>query len=366
MPRTPLFAPTRPVAVYGAGGHTGRFVVDELLRRGMPVIAVGRDAATLPAGVPTRVASTDDSQALARAFAACSVVINCAGPFLDTAEPLITAAIRAGAGYLDVTAEQASALQTFERFDGSARAAGVAVIPAAGFYGGLADLLATALVGAKGEVDELTVAVALDHWWPTGGTRKTGERNRTPRMIVDDFRLVPMPLPAATSMWRFDAPHGEQAMVELPFTEMITISRHLRVRSLRSHLTQSSLDEIRDTTTPPPSPDDARGRSAQCFEMVVQVREGAAEGATEGATLRSAVARGRDIYAVSAPLVVEAAARMTQPGFDRFGTRTLGQAFDAKGFLAALSPEHLTVTMMSSQVDSGAAAPIPLPPSATR
>lgn len=290
--------------------------------------------------MPTRVASTDDAQALARAFAECSVVINCAGPFLDTAEPVIAAAIGAGAGYLDVTAEQASALQTFERFDGSARAAGVAVIPAAGFYGGLADLLATALVGARGEVDELTVAVALDHWWPTGGTRKTGERNRAPRVIVDDFRLVPMPLPAATSMWRFDAPHGEQAMVELPFTEMITISRHLRVRSLRSHLTQSSLDEIRDTTTPPPSPDDARGRSAQRFEMVVQVRE--------GATLRSAVARGLDIYAVSAPLVAQAAARMMQPGFNRFGARALAQAFDAKEFLAALSPEHLTVTLRDS------------------
>ena len=64
--------------------------------------------------------------------------------------------------------------------------------------------------------------------------------------------------------------------------------------------------------------------------------------------MRSAVARGRDIYAVSAPLVVEAAARMTQPGFNRFGARALGQAFDAKEFLAALSPEHLTVTLRDS------------------
>lgn len=340
MPSTPVSAPTKPVAVYGAGGHTARFVVDELQRRGMPVIAVGRDAATLPASVPTRVASIDDAEALARAFAGCSVVINCAGPFLDTAEPVIEAAIRAGAGYLDVTAEQASAMATFERFDASARAAGVAVIPAAGFYGGLADLLATALAGARDEIDELTVAVALDHWWPTGGTRKTGERNRVPRVIVEGYHLVPMPLPAATSIWRFGAPHGEQAMVELPFSEVITISRHLRVRSLRSHLTQSSLDEIRDSTTPPPSPNDARGRSAQRFEMVVRARE--------GATLCTAIARGQDIYAVSAPLVVEAAARMMQPGFDRFGAHALAQAFDAKEFLAALSPEHLTVTLRAS------------------
>nr|BFE78905.1 hypothetical protein GCM10020093_015060 [Planobispora longispora] len=35
------------VAVYGATGHTGRFVVAELLRRGFVPVLVGRDAARL-------------------------------------------------------------------------------------------------------------------------------------------------------------------------------------------------------------------------------------------------------------------------------------------------------------------------------
>src|SRR6516225_6524612 len=145
-PMTTTPAP-RPVAVYGAAGHTARFVLAELERRGLPAVAVGRNAATLPADVPARVAAVDDAAALDAAFAGCAVVINCAGPFLDTAAPVIAAALRAGAHYLDVTAEQASAMDVFERFDAPARAAGVAVIPAAGFYGGLADLLATALLG---------------------------------------------------------------------------------------------------------------------------------------------------------------------------------------------------------------------------
>ncbi len=338
MTDSSLTPAVRPVAVYGAGGHTGRFVVAELQRRGLPVVAVGRDAARLPPGVPGRAARIADARALDAAFAGCAVVINCAGPFLDTAGPVIEAALRAGASYLDVTAEQASAMAVFERFEAPARAAGVAVIPAAGFYGGLADLLATALLGADTAPDDatdLTVAIALDRWWPTRGTRLTGERNNAPRLIVDGGRLVPLPLPAATSTWRFGEPHGEQAMVELPFSEVITISRHLRVRSLRAHLTSSSLDEIRDTSTPPPAATDALGRSSQRFEMVVQARQGGAP--------RSATARGRDIYAVSAPLVVEAAARLTRPGHDRFGALSLGQAFDAGDFLRALAPEHLAL-----------------------
>ncbi len=335
--------PARPVAVYGAGGHTGRFVLAELRRRGLPAIAVGRGTATLPTDVPARVAAVDDARALDAALAGCAVVINCAGPFLDTAGPLVEAALRAGASYLDVTAEQASALAVFERFDAPARAAGLAVIPAAGFYGGLADLLATALLGAdaaKDDVSDLTVAVALDRWWPTEGTRRTGERNTVPRLVVDDARLVPMPLPAAESTWRFGAPHGQQATIELPFSEVITISRHLRVRSLRAVLTRSSLDDIRDASTPPPASTDAHGRSAQRFEMVVEARR--------GGSARTAVARGQDIYAVSAPLVVEAAARLMHPDFARAGALALGQAFDAGDFLRALAPAHLDVELPGS------------------
>jgi len=60
----------------------------------------------------------------------------CAGPFLDTAAPVVDAESRGGCSYVDVTAEQASARSTFETYDEAARAAGVTVIPAARFYGG--------------------------------------------------------------------------------------------------------------------------------------------------------------------------------------------------------------------------------------
>jgi len=332
MPRVPT---ARCVAVHGAGGHTGRFVVAELQRRGIPVVAVGRSARTLPAGVPQRVAALSDPWALLEAFADCGVVINCAGPFLDTATPVVEAALGVGADYLDVTAEQASALDVFERFDAPARAAGVAVIPAAGFYGGLADLLATALVGPLGEGADLRVAVALDRWWPTPGTRTTGVRNTAPRLVVVDHRLVPMPLPAAASSFTFGAPHGPQAMVELPFSEVVTIARHLRARSVRAHLARAALDDLRDAGTPPPTAVDASGRSAQRFEMVVEARH--------GESVRRAVARGQDIYAVSAPLVVEAAVRLLRGEAARTGALALGEAFDARAVLAALAPRHLVV-----------------------
>lgn len=324
------------VAVYGATGHTGQFVVKELMRRRLPVMAVSRSVSKPLPGVPTRLASIDDPQALATAFEGCAVVINCAGPFLDSAPPVVTAALRAGSSYLDVTAEQASALSTFERFDASARAAGVAVIPAAGFYGGLADLLASALIG-EGAAEDMTVAIGLDHWWPTRGTRITGERNRVPRMVIRNGRLVPLTQPAARAQWTFSALHGEQEVVELPFSEVVTIARHLRVDNLRSYLTATSLDEIRDASTPAPTPVDAHGRSAQQFVLEVVARS--------GAQTRRAIASGQDIYAVTAPIVVEAAARLLRGAVSQRGALSLGQAFDARDFIGALSPEHMAVDL---------------------
>lgn len=330
----------KPIAVYGATGHTGRFVVNELARRELPLVAVGRDlsrlAASLPAGLPARSASIDDPAALDRALEGCAVVINCAGPFLDTAAALVEAALRAGCHYIDVSAEQASAQEVFARYDQAAREAGVAVVPAAGFYGGLADLLASA-VAAAGQASDITTAVALDHWWPTEGTRKTGERNRVARVIVKDGELAPMPLPAETRDWRFGGQFGVQPMAELSFSEVITISRHLPVRSLRSYLNTKSLEDVRDSATPSPTAIDAHGRSAQRFAMDV-VAAGAGG-------VRRATATGQDIYAVTAPIVVEAAARMLAASFRQRGALALGQAFDARGFLAALAPYHLAVEL---------------------
>ena len=61
------------------------------------------------------------------------------------------------------------------------------------FYGGLADLLATAaLDGRLAPPTRSTVAIALDRWWPTAGTRVTGRRNTATRLVVRDGRLVPL------------------------------------------------------------------------------------------------------------------------------------------------------------------------------
>jgi len=333
----------RTVAVFGASGHTGGFVVAELLRRGFRPIPIGRDASRASGfedrGMEYRTANVEAPASLDRALAGAAAVINCAGPFLDTAGPLVAAALRARVHYLDVTAEQSSALATFERFAAPARDANIVVVPAMGFYGGLGDLLATAAMGDWASADEIRIGIALDSWRPTLGTRLTGQRNTVPRLVITGGKLAPLGDPPPPSPWTFPEPFGVQDVTELPLTETVVIGRHLRVFHLHTYLNLAPLLDLRDSTTPPPTAADGTGRSAQIFLVDVIVRN--------GMDTRIAIARGRDIYAFTAPLVVEAAQRILDGASERVGVLAPGEMFDAPSFLRALAPEHLTFEMRS-------------------
>ncbi len=329
------------ITVFGAYGHTGRFVVSELLRRGWEVILSGRDEAKLRGaasrhpGSEVRPASVEDAASLARAISGAVAVINCAGPFLDTAAAVTEAALRARIHYLDVTAEQRAALAAFELFSAAARAAGVVVAPAMAFFGGLSDLLATVAMGEWTAADEVCIAVALDSWRPTQGTLLTGKRNAGPRFTLANNELEILSDPPPTRAWTFPAPFGTKDVVALHLTETILISRHLRTPEIRAYMNLTPLEDLHNPDTPPPTPADESGRSAQVFVVDVMARRGSEE--------RHATARGRDIYAITAPLVVEAAERVVEGRFRAPGVAAPGELFDAREFLKALSPTPLEV-----------------------
>ncbi len=330
----------RAVAVFGAGGHTGRFVVSELLHRGITPIAVARNAAKLAEfgfadrGIEVRSASVENPDSLDDAFRGAAAVINCAGPFLVTADAVASAALRAGIHYLDVTAEQPSAQATFEKFDKAARVAGVLVIPAMGFYGGFADLLVTTALGDWGFADEIRIGIALDSWHPTQGTRITGEKNTARRMIVTNGGLAPVLQPAAEMDWDFPEPFARQSVVELPFSEIVVIARHTRSSELHTYLNRTALRDVRDPAMPPPEPADKTGRSAQIFLVEAIVRN--------GERIRRIAAQGRDIYAFSAPLIFEAVQRILDGRARDSGAQAPGAIFDARDYLNALVPHHLS------------------------
>jgi hypothetical protein len=310
------------IAVMGAGGHTGRFVVAELERRGVVPIPCGR--------------GTDLDLALSCADA----VINCAGPFAATAVPVIESAIRAGVPYLDVTAELEVVRDTFARY----AEASIPIVPAVAFYGGLGDLLATAAMAGWPAADHLTIAYALSSWRPTAGTRATGgvsaQRRNGRRIGYAGHRLRFLAGDAPRGEWTFPAPVGTVPVVgEFTMADSATIPTHLDVPEIATYMSSNAVDDLHAADPSGPAAVDERGRSAQTFLVEVVARSGAAE--------RRAVASGQDIYAVTAPLVVEAALRVLAGAGGSAGVASAGARFDAKDFLGSLSPEHLTLGLGS-------------------
>lgn len=337
----------RPVvAVFGAYGHTARFVTAELVRRGWTPVLSGRDEAKVRAaaaahpGVEARIATADVPGSLDRAIAGADAVINCAGPFADTAPPLIEAALRARIHYLDITGEGLVAMSTFDTYrdDPRVKEAGIAVAPVMAFYGALGDLLATAAMGDWPAADEITIAVALDSWHPTRGTLLAGERRAGRRVVFRDHRLRVLPgdTPPPTGRWAFPAPFGPQDVVgEFSTTDVVTISRHLDTARITACLNTAPLKDLDDPHTQGPRAAGADGRSNQVFLVEAVVRRGRRQ--------RRAVARGRDIYAITAPIVVEAAERILTGRTRATGVITAGEGFDAEDFLRSLPLDDVFV-----------------------
>ena len=330
------------VTVYGAYGHTGRFVVAELVKRGWSPVLAGRDPVKLEAlgaqfsGLAVRAASVDDPAALDQALVGSSAIINCAGPFAETAPALIEAALRSKIPYLDVAAEIEANLDTLANYAERAREAGIIILPAMAFFGGLGDLLATAAVGDWPTVDEISIAYGLSSWRPTNGTRAAGQisrqRRNGRRIVFSNGRLEYRDDQAPVGEWTFPEPFGRQSVAtEFTMADAVTIPHHIPVPNLNSYMTTSAVGDLIDPATEPPSAVDDSGRSAQTFVVDVVARS--------NDETRRLSASGRDIYAVSAPLVVEALERILDGPARPPGVFTAGQIFEAENFLQSLAPD---------------------------
>src|SRR5690242_14351085 len=114
------------IVVYGATGLIGGRVCAALDAADIPFVAVGRrrqaleHVASLVGAMDWRVAELDHEQLVA-AFAGAQVVVNCAGPLAEVGEPVLLAALAAGAHYVDVGGDQSAIHAMYERHDSDAR-----------------------------------------------------------------------------------------------------------------------------------------------------------------------------------------------------------------------------------------------------
>ena len=208
--------------VYGAYGYTGRLVVQRALVRGVRPVLAGRQRAPLVEmaerlGLEHRVCDLDDPGGLDQVLWGGGVVAHCAGPFSATAAPMVDACLRTGTHYLDITGE----IDVFEAIlarGPEAAAAGVVLLPGAGFDVVPSDCLAAMLAGSVDRPVRLDLAVRLGGG-ASAGTTTTATEGLRPRCRVGG-QIVPVPRDRRRRRARFAT--GDAAVTAVSWGDVST------------------------------------------------------------------------------------------------------------------------------------------------
>lgn len=216
--------------IYGATGHTGRLIAAEaaecfkeepgqIKRSPQPVapvwrrapILAGRDADALQElgdelGLPTMAVRLDDARALDRALRDVAVIINAAGPFNATAEPLVKACLRTGTHYLDVSGEL-DVFRAIDNYHVDAVDLGVMLMPGVGFVVLASDYLTRRMqlwFKAKGlELDAVRVALSRVDFLSRGTIRSMLDGAREGVLTRRHGKLVSHPAGRLERLFRF-------------------------------------------------------------------------------------------------------------------------------------------------------------------
>lgn len=354
---------TRPIAVYGATGYTGRMVVAELRRRGLPIVLAGRsehalqaDARALGGDVVVRAAAVDDAPALQAAIAGCAVVINAAGPFSMTGQALLEAAIASGCHHVDTCADPFVMQACFE-LDAAARAADVIAVPGMSFYFALADLLAHELADG-GPLDTVAIGYALDAWRMTRGSRSALWDMVGRRLAFTDGVFTAVPSDGSLGTYRFTGAARPEHVFAYPGGDVVTVPRHVATSNVTVAMTTRTFvprwalpawpvvlgiigalarsrlaPALRRLASLWPRRDDAAARARTGFTVEIQV------GGPAGT--RASIIRGRDMYGLGAWIAADAAVRIARQEVTARGVLAPAQAFAAGPYLAALANHEL-------------------------
>lgn len=213
------------ILVYGANGYTGKLVAAEAARRGLDVVLAGRNAEQVKAvaeryGFETRVFGLGDGPRLRVALEDCAAVLHLAGPFSQTARPMVDACLDTGTHYLDVTGE-IDVFEALARRDARAREAGITILPGVGFDVVPSDCLAAHTAARVDDPVCLRLAIAGIGGRVSRGTAKTAIES-----LGDGLRVrregILQRRPAGSLERHFDFGAGPTRAIAMPWGDVST------------------------------------------------------------------------------------------------------------------------------------------------
>ncbi len=216
---------TAKLLIYGAYGYTGELITRQAVERGLRPILSGRDPARVARlaaehGLEHRAVGLDDPAGLEATLRGVHTVLHCAGPFAQTAAPMVEACLRGGVHYLDITGETA-VFEALAGRDAEARAAGVMLLPGAGFDVVPSDCLALHLKARLPGASYLAVAYGGVAQISRGtATTALADVGRASGLVRREGALAAVPL--AHRSLTVDFGSGPAHVVAIPLGDVVT------------------------------------------------------------------------------------------------------------------------------------------------
>lgn len=163
--------------LYGANGYTGELIARFAAKYQLtPILAGRRKEAIEPLatklGLPFLVFDLNDGKALRKALSDVKLVMHCAGPYDDTAKPVVEACLETQTHYIDLNGD----LDVFEMirtYDEQAKQNNVMLLPGAGFDVVPTDCIASTLKNKMPDATHLEIAFTILGSKLSRGTART-------------------------------------------------------------------------------------------------------------------------------------------------------------------------------------------------
>lgn len=190
--------------LYGANGYTGQLIAENANQFGLEPILAGRSELKIKSlaeqlGYDYKIFALDEISKLDAALENVSIVLNAAGPFQYTAQPIIEACIRTQTHYLDITGE----IPVFElaaKFNDIAKEKGVLIMPGVGFDVVPTDCLALFLKNQLPDATHLKLALYSSGGLSHGTATTMAENLGKGGAVRKDGKIIKVPLGHKT-MW---------------------------------------------------------------------------------------------------------------------------------------------------------------------
>ncbi|OJJ07155.1 hypothetical protein ASPVEDRAFT_88410 [Aspergillus versicolor CBS 583.65] len=297
-----------PLIIYGATGYTGQMASENAKALNLDFSIAGRTNDKLQSlasslDVPYSVLDVNNHGLIDSALKDASVLLNCAGPFIRTAKPLMEACIRNKVHYLDVSAELGSYQQAY-KLDEDARNAHVMLLPGCG--GSVAML--GCLAGHAVEIEPTKSPTNIDIALHVAGAMSRGSAISAAGTITEEcLQVVNNSLaqkdPGEAKEFNFYDGNGYVASFPVALPDLFTLQISTNAPNIRTYVhTSGDSFPTGDLQSLPRGPTDAQ-RKASPYSAAVTVT-------FQDGTSRTAVLHTVNGYTFTGMAAVEAAKRV--------------------------------------------------------